>query len=621
MEQNSVNVDATAMQTQISTRNTSMHLYSFVEVFLVLLCYPSFHVASNTAFICPTNPSLLKFWNHPRIHDRYHGRHVATTFYIDDNDDVMNTAAYGIFCTAESYYRTTNRILQGIADNKNDSSSSRPSVENNLDESGRQRRFLKSKAVHKETDQSSRQYSSTSLYNTKANELEWEKYETVNCGTAYVLLPPLDVAQPSCIIHFIGGTFFGSTPALWYRTLLEEIVLNTNAAIIATSIPVTLLSSPLQHAQLAQKCSEQFRTAYRDVILEEYCYNSNEDDVSFDEEAYNFQRFVPICAIGHSLGARLLVVLTTMYPPSLTKPQSLRKRWWLRKSNGKFSSGIPPYQSFVLISFTNYGASTGIPGLYQLSKQSLNFLKERKKRSMSDRNRRTGDEKVPNDDNYIFDQFAKFLKQSRSGIKNALTPNPKDLEFHPNPQQLWNAVSRAVDGRYQIKQTLLVQFDNDPIDQSSKFCSEIYAHNADAMEIDVKFARLRGTHLTPISWIDPLSTKQDKTQSLLVRRTNTSSKRPSRREIQYDYAEDGWDTTDNDEVIDTNEGVNEQSACFDDNQTLGGERNHSFSTNREHFTIQYQQLELRQSISRYITDVVVPSAAAAVSALENSNDS
>ena len=43
-------------------------------------------------------------------------------------------------------------------------------------------------------------------------------------------------------------------------------------------------------------------------------------------------------------------------------------------------------------------------------------------------------------------------------------------------------------------QTLVVQFDNDPIDQSSKL-AQILSNNG----TDVKFARLRGTHLSPVS--------------------------------------------------------------------------------------------------------------------------
>jgi len=67
------------------------------------------------------------------------------------------------------------------------------------------------------------------------------------------------------------------------------------------------------------------------------------------------------------------------------------------------------------------------------------------------------------------------------------------LEFTPTPDQLWNAVEK--DARYKVNNTLIVQFDNDPIDQSSKLAQILHDTNSS----DVKFARLRGTHLDPVS--------------------------------------------------------------------------------------------------------------------------
>jgi Protein of unknown function (DUF1350) len=151
--------------------------------------------------------------------------------------------------------------------------------------------------------------------NMKRPEVVWEQCSTPdNAGAASVLLPPSDVGRPSCIIHFIGGTLFGSTPTIWYKNLLEDIVQNTNAVVIATSIPITLFSSPLQHIDLAKRCYKQFKTAYRTIVLDEYCY-----DGETSEEQFALK--VPICGIGHSLGARLLTVLTTLYPEPIPAAQ------------------------------------------------------------------------------------------------------------------------------------------------------------------------------------------------------------------------------------------------------------------------------------------------------------
>jgi hypothetical protein len=189
--------------------------------------------------------------------------------------------------------------------------------------------------------------------------MEWERIQT-DAGVVHVLLPPQTVLLPTCVIHFTGGTFFGSAPNLWYRQLLQDIVKNTQAAVIATSIPVTLLQSPLQHVKLAKKVQRQFQTAWTDVLLDEY-----------GETLQN----VPVCGLGHSLGARLMVVLATL--GALPASGSGRKP----------RITPPPYKSAVLVSFTNYGAAAGIPGIYQLNKAS------RRMEDVQEKRRRTTPEK------------------------------------------------------------------------------------------------------------------------------------------------------------------------------------------------------------------------------------
>ena len=305
-----------------------------------------------------------------------------------------------------------------------------------------------------------------------------------------MLLPPAAIEKPRAIIHFVGGTFFGSTPKLWYRKLLEGIVKNTQTAIIVTPIPVTLFKSPLQHIQLTRKLQKSFQYAWHTVLEDEYSPDILQD--------------LPLCGIGHSLGSRLLTVLTTV-----NKNKPLGRR-------------IPPYKSFCLISFTNYDASAGIPGVGTLLKQSRNHERrahvegERKryKRARKARNDwRLDDDEYDDDDDdddyydgddeaewdEVVDDLQSYVKEQADRVRSVLTPKSKDLEFFPTPDQLWKAVSD--DGRYAINETLVVQFDNDPVDQSSKLAQLLHSTNSS----DVKFARLRGTHLTPVTVMDTSS--------------------------------------------------------------------------------------------------------------------
>jgi hypothetical protein len=91
----------------------------------------------------------------------------------------------------------------------------------------------------------------------------------------------------------------------------------------------------------------------------------------------------------------------------------------------------------------------------------------------------------------IFQDLQDTVREQALKVKSALTPSSEQLEFYPSPDQLWKAVS--IDKRYQIPQTLVVQFDNDQVDQSVKITNAIKESS------NVKFARLRGTHLTPVS--------------------------------------------------------------------------------------------------------------------------
>ncbi|KAL3899743.1 MAG: hypothetical protein SGARI_006395, partial [Bacillariaceae sp.] len=96
----------------------------------------------------------------------------------------------------------------------------------------------------------------------------------------------------------------------------------------------------------------------------------------------------------------------------------------------------------------------------------------------------------------VVDDLQALVKEQAARVTSALTPKSKDLEFFPSPDQLWKAVGN--DKRYSVNETLLVQFDNDPVDQSSKLAQILHSTNSS----NVKFARLRGTHLTPVSVIE-----------------------------------------------------------------------------------------------------------------------
>lgn len=365
-----------------------------------------------------------------------------------------------------------------------------------------------------DVDRSSREFYNSSPVDDSAaivDEMEWERCPT-EAGTAHVLLPPPSVDLPSCVIHFVGGTFFGSAPSLWYRQLLLDVVKHTQAAVVATSIPVTLLKSPLQHVELSRKIQKQFQVAWRQVLLDEYG-----DKI----------QTLPVCGLGHSLGARLLVVLSTLGP-----------------LKSKVSYIPRSYKAYVLMSFTNHGAASGIPGVSQLGKASRQVEWENEESQREDTWR---DQQWPEDDGEIDDdddsdlgglwrELQGAVTNQASRLRDRLTPKQDELEFHPSPDQLWKALS--FDRRYHIPQTLVVQFDDDRVDQSSKLAVAISGSS------DVKFARLRGTHLTPVSqagtkgeWLTQLNSRAGRILwRLMAGRKSTHPTEEALRELRQSIA-------------------------------------------------------------------------------------
>ena len=358
-------------------------------------------------------------------------------------------------------------------------------------------------------------------------QIDWEPVDADDDNgsdiNAMVVLPPPSVETPTAILHFVGGTIFGSAPRQWYRTLLEGIVQNTNCAIVVTPIPITVRQNPLQHVKLCKKLQKSFQSAYELVLEDEY------GPIVLQE--------VPVCGLGHSLGARLLVVLETLQLSS---------------------SSYKPYKSMILLSFTNFPASAGIPGLQALLQQSRRQKRKQQQRGRGSSNRRSGrsnyDSYYDDDVDEDFDEdllelqeewgeligdLKGLIQEQADKVRTALTPNSKELEFFPTPDMLWKAIPE----RYTVRNTLTVQFDDDAMDQSSKLAEMIHLMHQDektpetkdedenessdtatATRKSIHFCRLRGTHLSPISVPSPKQNPREGNNGWLSDIAGASSK-------------------------------------------------------------------------------------------------
>ncbi len=92
------------------------------------------------------------------------------------------------------------------------------------------------------------------------------------------------------VIHFIGGAFVAAAPQVTYRRLLEFLA-EQQYAVIATPF-----LSTLDHTTLAAQALRQFNTA-----------------LSYLEQRQRLKRFLPIYGLGHSMGCKLHLLMTSLY--------------------------------------------------------------------------------------------------------------------------------------------------------------------------------------------------------------------------------------------------------------------------------------------------------------------
>lgn len=149
--------------------------------------------------------------------------------------------------------------------------------------------------------------------------MEWDEYKG-----AWLLRP----SRALGIIHFVGGAFVAAAPQVTYRRLLEFLAKN-NYVVIATPFLNTL-----DHTTLAAQALRQFNTG-----------------LDYLEQRHRLKRFLPIYGLGHSMGCKLHLLMTSLYGAE-------------RAGN-------------IFLAFNNYSASQSIPFMESVLKsENLRNLRE-----------------------------------------------------------------------------------------------------------------------------------------------------------------------------------------------------------------------------------------------------
>lgn len=287
----------------------------------------------------------------------------------------------------------------------------------------------------------------------------------------FILYPPgtsdagTQSPTPAGVIHFLGGAFVGAAPHLTYRYLLESL---SDAGYVVVATPYRL------DFDYVRSC---------DSILSKF-------DAIAVELAAEYGP-VPVIGLGHSCGALLQVLITSLFPDA-------------------------PRAANILISFNNRPAQQSIPGLDEFigpfselvmtegeqgtnirsSISGLRTLLESSLKSYADSQLSPaflGKEVLPilRQGIEIVDQIPPLLSEIASGVR----------EFLPTPVDTKEVCRRM----YRARRTLLIKFDNDDLDESIQIekvlreANTIMRMKRPMVEMEVELKILTGSHITPLT--------------------------------------------------------------------------------------------------------------------------
>lgn len=244
-------------------------------------------------------------------------------------------------------------------------------------------------------------------------------------GGSWLRLPP---STPWAVVHFVGGAALGAAPQLCYDRLWADVCERASIAVIATPYDV----GP-DHSRLAAACTAAFEATQaeaRDLGL--------------------LPPGAPLFRVGHSLGAKLLVV------------EACRAG----QGEGDEARAAPPPAPLGLMAYNNFGVADSV----RLATSVVQGMQ--------------GGARAAQTASAIADAFA--FAQQLGGVSGF------NLEFSPSPTEL---VAQVKEG-YAAPATRLFRFDgDDELDCSAQLLDALPPAAARAAEVSV----LPGTHLAPAS--------------------------------------------------------------------------------------------------------------------------
>ena len=310
----------------------------------------------------------------------------------------------------------------------------------------------------------------------------------------YLLRPSLNSGPPRALIHFLGGALLGAAPHVSYRYLLERLAAQ-GYLIVATPY-----------------CLSFDHLATCDAVISNF-----ERIAGVLARTYGA---LPVVGVGHSCGALLQTLITSLFPDTPRAANAL-----LSFNNKPVSEAVPLFEEVFVPLFTRaeseiltvslqlaQATAVGqIPSDALLSQASKLLVPELLQNSIP------ADVTVPQP---IRNAARTFLGPpttalTTAGVVPVVSQALKALEqipalmdevaagvreFCPAPDETASATRRA----YRARRTLLVQYQDDPLDESDELqellraAAKVAAMKRPDVEIQVKRSNLKGGHAAPL---------------------------------------------------------------------------------------------------------------------------
>lgn len=319
----------------------------------------------------------------------------------------------------------------------------------------------------------------------------------------YILRPSVSQGPPRALLHFLGGALVGAAPHVSYRYVLEKLA-NEGYLVVATPYQLSF-----DHVSTCDVVIERFERI-APMLARQY-------------------GAVPVVGVGHSCGALLQLLITSLFPDTPRAANCL-----ISFNNKPVTEAVPFFEELFAPLFTALSAKNGtFPSSTEILSLGLELA------------RATTEGKLPSDDllqriaraqaigplqklvpeeliipGAVRDAFATLTSPSTTALSSAgvlpymnqivgtLQQIPLLIEevaggardFCPPPQMVREAARRS----YRARRTLILQYDNDSLDESDEIedllreAERVTRMKRPMIRIDVQRTTLSGGHATPL---------------------------------------------------------------------------------------------------------------------------